>query len=77
MTTAKKKAAPAAKPTKPTKPTKATKVTETAEITKPVAKTGWSDTIKKALEKKRQPGGWPEQPKPRDSGIKKVKKDAF
>ncbi|MET0985837.1 MAG: hypothetical protein ABW034_10565 [Steroidobacteraceae bacterium] len=62
MTTAKKKPARAAKATKPTKP---------------AAKSSWSDTIKKALEKKRQPSGWPEQPKPRDSVVQKVKKDAF
>ncbi len=48
-----------------------------AKVTKPAAKSSWSDTIKKALEKKRAPGGWPEQPKPRDSTVQKVKKDAF
>ncbi|MET0656597.1 MAG: hypothetical protein ABW110_00365 [Steroidobacteraceae bacterium] len=62
MATAKKKPARAAKATK---------------ATKPAAKTSWSDTIKKALEKKRQPSAWPEQPKPRDSVVQKVKKDAF
>lgn len=40
-------------------------------------KVGWTETIKKALEKKRPAGGWPDQPKPRDSGIQKVKKNSF
>ncbi|MET0497011.1 MAG: hypothetical protein ABW106_01935 [Steroidobacteraceae bacterium] len=41
------------------------------------AKPGWAETMKKALEKKRPSGGWPDQAKPRDSGIQKVKKNAF
>lgn len=48
-----------------------------AKATRPAAKSTWSNTIKKALEKKRQPSGWPEQPKPRDSVVQKVKKNAF
>ncbi len=36
----------------------------------------WAETMKTALAKKKT-GGGPAQPKPRDSGIKKVKKDAF
>ncbi|MET0987930.1 MAG: hypothetical protein ABW034_21230 [Steroidobacteraceae bacterium] len=53
------------------------KAARRAKATKPAPKSSWSDTIKKALEKKRQPSGWPEQPKPRDSVVQKVKKDAF
>ena len=41
------------------------------------AKPSWADTMKKALEKKQPAGGFPDQPKPRDSGVQKVKKNAF
>jgi hypothetical protein len=41
------------------------------------AKGGWTEMMKQALEKKRPAGGFPDQPKPRDSGIQKVKKNAF
>jgi hypothetical protein len=41
------------------------------------AKPSWAETVKKALEKKQPAGGFPNQPKPRDSGIQKVKKNAF
>lgn len=41
------------------------------------AKASWAETMKKALEKKQPPGGFPDQPKPRDSGIQKVRKNAF
>jgi len=44
---------------------------------KPSAKVGWAETIKKALKEKRAPGGFPDQPKPRDSGVQKVRKNAF
>ena len=40
-------------------------------------KATWADTMKKALENKRPAGGFPDQPKPRDSGIQKVRKNAF
>jgi hypothetical protein len=40
-------------------------------------KGGWTATMKTALAKKRPPGGWPAQAKPRDSGVQKVKKNAF
>lgn len=40
-------------------------------------KVSWSDTMKKALEKKRPAGGFPEQAKPRDSGKQPVRKNAF
>jgi len=43
---------------------------------KPKAAT-WADTMKKALENKRPAGGFPDQPKPRDSGVQKVRKNAF
>jgi hypothetical protein len=41
------------------------------------AQVGWSETMKKALANKKPPGGFPDQGKPRDSMVKKVKKDAF
>lgn len=41
------------------------------------AKPSWAETMKKALEKKQPAGGFPDQPRPRDSGIQKVKKNAF
>jgi hypothetical protein len=40
-------------------------------------KAGWAETMKKALEKKQPAGGWPDQGKPRDSSVQKVKKNAF
>lgn len=40
-------------------------------------KASWAETMKKALEKKQPAGGFPDQPKPRDSGIQKVRKNAF
>lgn len=41
------------------------------------AKVGWAETMKKALDKKQPAGGWPEQGKPRDSAVKKLRKNAF
>lgn len=41
------------------------------------AAASWADTMKKALESKRPAGGFPDQPKPRDSGVQKVRKNAF
>ncbi len=41
------------------------------------AQGGWAETMKKALQNKRPAGGFPDQPKPRDSGVQKVKKNAF
>ena len=38
---------------------------------------GWAETMKQALANKRPAGGFPDQPKPRDSGVQKVKKNAF
>jgi hypothetical protein len=40
------------------------------------AKASWAETMKNALEK-RQPAGGPKQPKPRDSGVQPVRKNAF
>jgi hypothetical protein len=40
-------------------------------------KATWAETMKKALENKRPAGGFPDQPKPRDSGVQKVRKNAF
>jgi hypothetical protein len=40
-------------------------------------KAGWAETMKKALEKKQPAGGFPDQGKPRDSSVQKVKKNAF
>jgi hypothetical protein len=41
------------------------------------AKSSWSEVMKRALEKKQPPGGFPEQPKPRDSVVQKVRKNAY
>ena len=46
-----------------------------AKTAKP--KATWAQTMKKALENKRPAGGFPDQPKPRDSGVQKVRKNAF
>jgi hypothetical protein len=43
----------------------------------PNAKGGWAETMKQALQNKRPASGFPDQPKPRDSGVQKVKKNAF
>ncbi|HEX2100520.1 MAG TPA: hypothetical protein VHF69_07645 [Candidatus Synoicihabitans sp.] len=40
-------------------------------------KATWAETMKKALQSKRPAGGFPDQPKPRDSGVQKVRKNAF
>ena len=39
----------------------------------PAARATWSETMKKALENKQRGGGWPDQGKPRDSKVKKLK----
>lgn len=54
-----------------------TKKKTTAKAAPRKAKASWAETMKKALEKKQPAGGFPDQPKPRDSGIQKVKKNAF
>ena len=55
--------------------TPSTKKKASAKAGKP--KATWADTMKKALEHKRPAGGFPDQPKPRDSGVQKVRKNAF
>jgi hypothetical protein len=72
-TVTKKSAAPAKAAAKA--PTKAA----AKATTKAPAKTkgGWAETMKQALANKRPAGGFPDQPKPRDSGVQKVKKNAF
>ena len=40
-------------------------------------KANWAETMKQALDKKRPAGGWPDQGKPRDSAVKKLRKNAF
>ncbi len=40
-------------------------------------KADWAETMKKALASKRPAGGWPEQGKPRDSAVKKLRKNVF
>lgn len=41
------------------------------------AKPSWAETMKKALEKRQPAAGIPKQPKPRDSGVQPVRKNAF
>ena len=41
------------------------------------AKASWAETMKNALEKRQPAGGFPKQPKPRDSGVQPVRKNAF
>jgi hypothetical protein len=57
--------------------TKSTAKTAKAAPRKAKPKATWADTMKKALEKKQPAGGFPDQPKPRDSGVQKVRKNAF
>ncbi len=44
---------------------------------KSAPKADWAETMKKALENKRQGTAWPEQGKPRDSAVKKLRKNVF
>jgi hypothetical protein len=44
---------------------------------RPSGQVGWAEAMKKALANKKPPGGFPEQGKPRDSAVKKMRKDAF
>ena len=41
------------------------------------SKPTWAETMKKALDRKQPAGGFPDQPKPRDSGTLKVKKNSI
>jgi hypothetical protein len=63
------------KTTKAKKPTSAKAPSHKAKGAK--AKPSWADTMKKALEKRQPAGGFPEQPKPRGSGVQPVRKNAF
>ncbi|HEY0685091.1 MAG TPA: hypothetical protein VGD45_22320 [Steroidobacter sp.] len=56
-------------------PAKKAKTTAKTASRKP--KASWAETMKKALEKKQPPGGFPDQGKPRDSTVQKVRKNAF
>ena len=40
-------------------------------------KASWAETMKNALEKRQPAAGFPKQPKPRDSGVQPVRKNAF
>lgn len=60
-----------------TKASGATKKTAKAKAGARKPKASWADVMKQALEKKQQGGGFPEQPKPRDSVVQKVKKNAY
>jgi len=44
---------------------------------KATPKASWAETMKKALESKKPAGGFPDQPKPRDSTVQRVRKNAF
>ena len=48
-----------------------------AKAGKAKPKASWADTMKQALEKRQSSGGFPKQPKPRDSGVQPVRKNAF
>ncbi|HKE93216.1 MAG TPA: hypothetical protein VKB34_02835 [Povalibacter sp.] len=41
------------------------------------AKATWAETMKKALDSKQPSGGWPDQGKPRDSAVKKLRKSVY
>lgn len=69
----KKAAAPAAKAKRAPEAKAGAKSVKAAKA----AQGGWAETMKKALQNKRPAGGFPDQPKPRDSGVQKVKKNAF
>jgi hypothetical protein len=51
--------------------------TKTSKSKQAKAKSSWGDVMKKALEEKRVVRRGPDQPKPRDSGTFKVKKDSI
>jgi len=61
-----------------TKSTKAkAKASPAPKRAKAKAKSSWGEAMKKALKEKRAGSRGPDQPKPRDSGVFKVKKDSF
>jgi len=73
-----KKKAPSKAAAAPSKaPAKTPAKVQTKAKAQAEAKPSWAETMKKALEKKQPAGGFPNQPKPRDSGVPKVKKNAF
>nr|WP_298726515.1 hypothetical protein [uncultured Steroidobacter sp.] len=41
------------------------------------AKASWAQTLKQALEKRQSGGGFPKQPKPRDSNVHPLRKNAY
>jgi hypothetical protein len=53
------------------------KVKSSPEPKRAKTKGSWAETMKKALQKKPTGSRGPKQPKPRDSGTFKVKKDSF
>ena len=53
------------------------KVKNILEPKRAKTRSSWTETMKKALQEKRSGSRGPEQPKPRDSGTFKVKKDSF
>lgn len=66
-----------AKKTPPVKKTTTAKApSHKAKAPKAKPKASWADAMKQALEKRPQSGG-PKQPKPRDSGVQPVRKNAF
>lgn len=66
------------KKTSPAKKTAATKApSHKAKSGKAKPKASWADTMKQALEKRQPAAGIPKQPKPRDSGVQPVRKNAF
>ncbi|MFL6576595.1 MAG: hypothetical protein ACJ8MR_08255 [Povalibacter sp.] len=40
-------------------------------------KVGWADAMRQALANKQPAGGFPDQGKPRNTAVKKVRKNAF
>jgi hypothetical protein len=48
-----------------------------AKAVKAKPKASWAETMKKALEKRQPAGGFPDQGKPRGSGVQPVRKNAF
>jgi len=61
------------KTTRKAAPSSAKKKSSSAAKSKPT----WAETMKKALDRKQPAGGFPDQPKPRDSGTLKVKKNSI
>ena len=62
---------------KPAKKTTTSKAASHKGAKKANPKATWAETMKNALEKRQSGGGFPKQPKPRDSGVQPVRKNAF